>query len=144
MNGEDYKGRLDIYFSVASGYVGIEAAIASRDYMANLEKVVSVDDILGGKFDGLKGYKLGEYTALVDKVIASGKLNKDLPLANIENVLRFFLKLPSEAGMKFYTDAAKQAGAMDLVLKMHTMTVDGVSIAEHVRTILGGSKKAKK
>ena len=144
LDGEDYKTRLDIYFHLASGYVGMEAAVASRDYMKNIEKVVSVDDILVGKFDGLKGYKLGEYTALVDKVLDSGKITKDMPDDSLQNVLRFFLKLPSEAGMKFYTECAKRPGMMDFIIKVHSLTVDGQSVKDHVQTLLGGSKKAKK
>lgn len=143
LDGDDYKARLDTYYNLASGYVGMEAAIASRDYYKNLERVVSVDDILTGKFDGLKGYKLGEFTVLVDKVLDSGRINKDMPADQLENTVRFFLRLPSEAGMKFYTDAAKKPGIMDVVVKMHSMTVDGKSIREHVTNLLGGSKKKK-
>lgn len=143
LDGEDYKARLDTYYNIASGYVGIEAAIASRDYMKNLERVVSVDDILAGRFDGLKGYKLGEYTALVDKVLSSGKVNKDMSKDAKENIMRFFLKLPSEAGMKFYTDAAKTPGVMEVIVSMHSLSVDNQSIKEHVQTLLGGAKKKK-
>jgi hypothetical protein len=143
LDGDDYKARLDVYYSLASGYVGMEAAIASRDYYKNMERVVSVDDILGGKFDGLKGYKLGEFTALVDKVLDSGRVNKDMSEEGLNNIMRFFMLLPSEAGMKFYTDASKKPGLMDVVIKMHTMSVDGKSIREHVTTLLGGSKKKK-
>lgn len=144
LDGEDFKTRLDVYYNLASGYVGMEAALASRDYIKNLERVVSVDDILNGKFDGMKGYKLGEYTALVDKVLTSGKVTKDMPADQRDNVLRFFLRLPSEAGMKFYTDASKSPAVMGLILDMHKLTVDGKSIKQHVVDLLGGSKKAKK
>ena len=109
-----------------------------------LERVVSVDDILSGKFDGMKGYKLGEYTALVDKVLASGRISKDMDAAQRDNVLRFFLRLPSEAGMKFYTDASKTPAIMGLILEMHKLTVDGKSVKDHVVTLLGGAKKGKK
>jgi hypothetical protein len=143
LDGEDYKARLDTFYNLASGYIGMEAAIHSRDYFKNFEKIVSVDDILTGKFDGLKAFKLGEYTALVDKIMDSGKLSKDMPADQIDNLLRFFMRLPSEAGMKFYTDAAKRPNIMDLVLKMHTMTVDGKSVKEHITGLLGGSKKKK-
>ncbi len=142
--GDDWKSRLTTFYNLASGYVGIEAALSAKDYLTNLERVVSVDDILAGKFDGLKGYKLGEYTALVDKVMASGKLNKGMDKSQKDNLMRFFLRLPSEAGMKFYTDASKTAGALDLILEMHTLTVDGKSIKDHVTSLLGGAKKGKK
>jgi hypothetical protein len=139
--GDEWKARLNIFRNIAAGYVGMEAAISAHDYLKNLERVVSVDDILNGRFDGLKGYKLGEFTALVDKVLASGKLAKDMPIDQRDNIMRFFLKLPSEAGMKFYTDASKTPGLMDLIVEMHKMTVDGKSIKEHVVKLLGGSKK---
>jgi len=144
LEGDDFKTRLDVYYNIASGYIGMEAALASRDYIKNLERVVSVDDILSGRFDGMKGYKLGEYTALVDKVLASGRVSKDMPVEERDNVLRFFLRLPSEAGMKFYTDASKSPAIMGLILEMHKLTVDGKSVKQHVVDLLGGSKKAKK
>ncbi len=144
LDGEDYKSRLDMYYNIATGYVGIEAAIASKDYLKNIEKVVSVDDVLAGKFDGLKGYKLGEYTALCDKVLTSGKVNESMTNEAKTNLMRFFLRLPSEAGMKFYTDCAKTPGVMKVVISMHAMTVDGQSIKDHVQTLLGGAKKGKK
>jgi hypothetical protein len=143
-DGDNWKSRLNTFYNLATGYVGIEAALSAKDYLTNLEKVVSVDDVLSGKLDGLKGFKLGEYTALVDKVLASGKLNKNLPKDQMENIMRFFMRLPSEAGMKFYTDASKTPGALDLILQMHTLTVDGKSIKDHVASLLGGAKKGKK
>jgi hypothetical protein len=143
LEGDEWKSRLDVYFNLASGYIGMEAAIASRDYFKNLEKVVTVDDILAGRLDGLKGYKLGEYTALADKLVASGRLKKDLPKDQLENVMRLFLRMPSEAGMKFYTDCSKTPGAMDCMVMLHTMTVDGKSIKDHVVALLGGAKKKK-
>jgi hypothetical protein len=143
-NGDDWKSRLDVYYNVASGFVGMEAAIASRDYLKNLEKVVTVDDIMTGKFDRLKGLKLAEYTVLVDKVIDSGRLSKGMPKEQMDNIMRFFLLLPSEAGMKFYTDCSKRANFMDVILEMHKATVDGKSVKQHVIDLLGGSKKGKK
>ena len=141
LTGEDYKSRLSVYYSLASGYIGMEAAIASRDYFQNLEKVVTVDDVLAGRFDGMKGYKLGEYTALVDKVLASGKLSDTLPQNELDNVTRFFLRLPSEAGMKFFTDASKSPALVAFVRKLHTVSVDGSSVKDHIVKLLGGSKK---
>lgn len=141
LSGDDYKTRLDIYFNIASGYVGMEAALHSRDYFKNLERVVSVDDILNGKLDGLKGYKLGEYVTLVDKVLDSEKVSAEMGDEKLNNLIRFFLKLPSEAAMKFYTGASGKKHLMNILLKMHGMTVDGVSIMAHVQKILGGSKK---
>jgi hypothetical protein len=144
IDGDDYKSRLDTYYQLATGYIGLEAALHSRDYLANLERIVTVDDILAGKFTGLKGYKLGEYTALVDKIVDSGKLSKDMPSDQRDNVLRFFIKLPSEAAMKFYTGASSKPGMMDFIVSMHKAEVDGVSIRSVVTKLLGGSQKDKK
>jgi hypothetical protein len=144
LDGDSYKTRLDTYFNLASGYVGMEAALHSRDYLNNLERVVTVDDILAGKFTGLKGYKLGEYTTLVDKVLSSDKVTATMPEENLNNLLRFFLKLPSEAAMKFYTNASGSKEHLNLIIKIHGMTVDGQSVRDYVQKILGGSKKDKK
>lgn len=144
LDGEDYKTRLNTFFNIATGYIGVEAAIAAKDYLKNIEKVVTVDDILTGRFDGLKGHNLAQYTALVDKMVESGKVVDGMDAAALNNVMRFFMRLPSEAAMKFYTDCSKKPGMMPLIVKMHTMTVDGKSIKDFVVDLLGGSKKGKK
>lgn len=141
LDGDGYKRNLDTWFSLAQGFVGLEAAIASKDYMKNKENMVSPDDILNGRFDGLKGYKLAQHTILVDKLIASGRLNDAMPEASLQNLMRYFLMLPSEAGMKFYLDCSKNPDVLNLVVKMHKLEVDGVKIQSHVQKLLGGSKK---
>lgn len=142
LDGDDWKGNLQTYYNLACGYVGFEAAVASKDFLTKLEKMVTVDDILAGRFDGLKGYKLNDWTSLSEKVVESGKLTPTMPQEQLSNVLRFFMKLPSEVAMKFYTNASTKPGMMPVVLKMHAMEVDGKSIKAYVQELLGGAKKA--
>jgi len=138
----EFKANLNTVYNLANGFVGFEAAIALRDHADKYENLVTPDDILRDGVGKTKGFKLNEHVAMVDKFISSGKLKGELTESQISNIGRYYLTLPSEAAMKFYTSVSSDKDLLPFVLTLHKLTVDGVSIRDHMKTML--SRKAVK
>tara|TARA_Y100000310_G_scaffold326858_1_gene392353 strand:- start:4793 stop:5875 length:1083 start_codon:yes stop_codon:yes gene_type:complete len=82
---------------LAQGFVGPEAALAFNDYVKNYERRVSVDDLLSGKVTkNAKKMKINEHNALIDELQKSGKLKVDLEKAQVQHMIEYFVRLPSE------------------------------------------------
>ena len=135
LDGE-FKHNLNTVYNLACGFVGFEAAVAFRDFADKYENQVTVDDILSGKAK-IKGWKLNDHVAMVDKIIDSGKLSPDMEAGNLENLRKYFLSLPSEAAMKFYTGMNANKTLLPFVLKLHKM--EGVKV--FITGLLAGAKK---
>lgn len=133
---ESMKAHLPTLFNVASGFVGFEAAIALKDHAERYEDMITPDDILSGRgLDKVKGWKLNDHVAMVEKMLA-GAIAADMPDDRLENLGRFFLLLPSEAAMKFYTGMSGKKELMPFILRLHKLTVDGTSLKTHMTTML--------
>lgn len=135
MEGE-FKRNLSTVFNISTGFVGFEAAVAFRDFADKYESQVTVEDILEGKAK-TKGWKLNDHVAMVDKIIDSGKLGDNMDAAHMENLRTYFLSLPSEAAMKFYTNMNSNKGLLPFVLKFHKQ--EGVK--PFITSMLAGAKK---
>lgn len=145
LEGDDYKTRLNTVYNIAGGFVGFEAAVALKDYAQNLDRQVSVDDILThGKFKAIKDFKLNDHVNLIEKIVASGRCKEGMPQGEMENLARYIFKVPSEAAMKFYSSITSSAGDVKFVLNFHKVTVDGKGIKTYIQELLGtaGKKKA--
>ena len=136
LDGE-FKPNLNKVYNLACGFVGFEAAVAFRDFADKYESQVTPEDILEGKAK-LKGWKLNDHVAMVDKLLDSGKLTVDMSDEHIENLRKYFLSLPSEAAMKFYTGMNdKKKGMLHFTLRLHKL--EGVKT--FVTGMLAGQKK---
>ena len=103
---------------LARAFVGFEAAVAFNDFLANYERQVSVEDILdAGKVERTKDFKINDHVALVDKMLASGRLTAPsaadaqkptLTTAQAQNLVDYWVTLPSEPAMKLF----KQMGTL--------------------------------
>ena len=134
----EFKPHLNTVYNIACGFVGFEAAVAFRDFADKYENQVTVEDILTGKAK-TKGWKLNDHVAMVDKLLDSEKLVDSIDAAHLENLRKYFLALPSEAAMKFYTNLNGNKARLPFLLKLHK--------AEGVKTfitgLLAGAKKEK-
>ncbi len=132
----DFKRNLSTVFNISTGFVGFEAAVSFRDFADKYESQVTVEDILEGKAK-TKGWKLNDHVAMVDKIIDSGKLGDSMEADHMENLRKYFLSLPSEAAMKFYTNMNSSKGLLPFVLKFHKQ--EGVK--PFITSMLAGVKK---
>lgn len=132
----EFKRNLSTVFNISTGFVGFEAAVSFRDFADKYESQVTVEDILEGKAK-TKGWKLNDHVAMVDKIIDSGKLGDNMEADHMENLRKYFLSLPSEAAMKFYTNMNSNKGLLPFVLKFHKQ--EGVK--PFITSMLAGAKK---
>ena len=140
LSGE-YKSHLNSVYNLACGFVGFEAAVALRDFADKYENQVSPDDILNGKHSKMKDAKLNEHVAMVDKLIASGKLTETMPEDHLQNVCRYFMMLPSEAAMKFYANVNNDKNLLQFIIRFQRASVDGNSIKTYMTSMLAKKKK---
>ena len=124
-------------YSLASAYVGFEAAVAFNDFVTNYSKVVSVSDVLdSGKVPS--DLDLNDHCALIDKIAASGRLDGEITEKVRTNLAAYFLSLASEPAMKLWT-AVGQANS-DLAIALHSTEVEGQSIGAYLVEILTGEE----
>jgi len=101
-----------VIHQLACGFVGFEAAVAFNDFLAKYDRQVTVEDVLdNGKIDRTVDFKINDHVALVDKIIASGRLSAPeghdvqkptLTPALAQNLVDYWVTLPSEPAMKLY------------------------------------------
>jgi hypothetical protein len=124
-------------YSLASAYVGFEAAVAFNDFVANYSKVVSVADVLDkGKVP--EDLDLNAHCALIDKLGASGRLDGEVTEKVRVNLGAYFLSLPSEPAMKLWS-VVGQTNA-ELAIALHSTEVKGKSIGAYLVEILTGEE----
>ena len=145
LTDKDWKKNTGTVYNIGVGFIGFEASVAFKDYLDKYEKQLSVNDILvEGKHEKTKGFKLNDHIALSDKILASGRIKKDMPKGEMENLARYFFLLPSEAAMKFYTNATKGDENIQFLLEFHKMTVDGKGVKAFIQDLLASNGKKKK
>ena len=138
---QDFKANLNKIFNVACGFVGFEAAVALRDHADKYENMVTPEDILAGKHDGIKGWKINEHVAMVEKLLACNLLSGDMETEKLDNLCRFFFKLPSEPAMKFYTGLSGKKELMPFLIKFHRHEVDGKGVKSYMSKMLAKGDK---
>ena len=67
-----------VFYSICTGFIGVEAAIAFQDFVKNYETVISAEDILSGKVKAadLEDANAGAVNTLIDKLAAHCKGNE--------------------------------------------------------------------
>jgi hypothetical protein len=134
--GDNYKANLSTLYTLAIGFVGFEAAVALRDHAEKYENMVTPDDIFAGKINKMKKAKLTEHVAMVEKIIASGKLGENIEQDALDNLSRYFFTLPSEAAMKFYTNINTNKELMKFIIRFQKNVVDGRSVKTYMASLL--------
>jgi len=133
---EETKKALPVMYELACGFVGMEAAVAFRDFVDNYERQLSIDDVFAGKHGKMKDLKINEYVSLIDKIAASDRLKTKLSAKEMTNIAEFFKLLPAEAFMKFYKVLGDQNN--ENMIGVHVKIADIV-----VKTINGEQEKEK-
>jgi hypothetical protein len=104
LSGQDIKELAEngILYHLATGFVGFEAAVAMVDYSKNYNKIVNVEDILEGKIELTKDFKINDHNALIERFKQSKVFDRQLTDEELVNVAEYFVTLPSELGMVFF------------------------------------------
>jgi len=126
-------------FNLATAFVGFEAAVAYRDFVANYERQVTVEDILDkGDLSIASDFGINEHTAMVDKFDASGVFSEKLPEERVGNLANYLVTLPSEVAMKLWTLLGN--GPLENTVALHqAKTADGSSVSSYLVEILRDS-----
>ncbi len=133
---------LGMIYELATAFVGTEAAVALRDHASKFERQVTVEDILvKGDFKKLDKWTINDYTAFVDKMVASGALKQDMTDDVAKNVARLFITMPSEIGMKLWNSIGKSdTGNVKNISKLNNKAYKGKTVNNHLVEIMTGKK----
>lgn len=129
------ESTLENVYKITESFVGFEAAVSFIDFVKNYEVRVSAEDVfVDGNLSLTKEFTLNQHCSLIDsleeKSFYSEKLSKEIIL----NSARYFLSLPSEAGVKFWTIIG--SGDMENIVSFHKTKVDEDHVAKHLVGIL--------
>tara|TARA_Y100000034_G_scaffold124322_1_gene172330 strand:+ start:549 stop:1616 length:1068 start_codon:yes stop_codon:yes gene_type:complete len=126
-------------FNLASAFVGFEAAVAFNDFVQNYDRQVTVDDLLTeGKFDKVEEFTINDHTAMVEKMESAEIFKAALTDGQVQNLAKYFMKLPSEVAMKLWTVMGASENELSNTIKLHQSKVDGVSVADKMVEMLRG------
>ena len=126
-----------VVFSLASAYLGFEAAVSFNDFVANYSKVVTISDVLDkGKCPDVD---MNQHCALIDKMGASDRFKNTLNESELTNLADYFIFLPSEAAMKLWTMVGQ--ANQDNAISFHaTRSHDDRAVGNYLVEILTGDK----
>ena len=126
-----------VVFSLASAYLGFEAAVAFNDFIANYSKVVTIADVLDkGRVPEVD---MNQHCALIDKMGASDRFKNALNEGELVNLANYFMSLPSEAAMKLWTMVG-QANQDNAISFHSTKASDDRAVGNYLVEILTGDK----
>ena len=125
--------------NIAVGFVGYEAAIALHDFVEKYDRQVTPEDVvIHGKVEKTAKFGIIEHCALIDKIESKGLLANKISKEHMDNLVRYFMSLPSEAAMKLWHTLGK--GHPDNTMSLHQSKVDGKSASAFLAEILTGKK----
>ena len=100
------------FYPVLTGFIGVEAAIAFRDFVKNYELQITAEDILDGKIkaEDLKDAPAGQLASVVEKITAHAADN-NWKAAQVKRIAKFAEELGGEFLIQVFTGVQK-AGNM--------------------------------
>ena len=109
----------DHFYPVAQGFVGIEAAIAFKDFVQNYELQVSAEDILNGEItaEDVKDAPASQILTIIDKLSAHSKEN-NWKAKQVKAVAAFAETMGGEHLIACFT-AVQRAGNMKNLLPLN-------------------------
>ena len=129
---------------IASGFIGFEGATAMCDYLDNYKKIVTVEDILAGKVDLVKDFKINDHNALIERFKQANLFGDELSQEHLENISKYFLTLPSEIAMHFFHNVISkgddQAAVARNIASIYKIKVNNTSMKDYVISILTAKK----
>jgi hypothetical protein len=127
-------------FHLASGFVGFEAAVSFNDFLSNYEKIVTVEDILvEGKVELTKDFGINDHNSLVEKMEAEDIFSEVLPKEQIQNLANYFIILPSEVAMKFWTVLG--SGLNENTIAFHQTNTDDGAVSSYLVKMMTGKSE---
>jgi len=124
-------------FPLANSFIGFEAAVSFKDFVANYERQVTIEDILvEGNIERTANFGINDHNALVEKMEAKDIFSQPLPVEQVGNLAKYFMTLPSEVGMKLWTVVGQ--GSNENVIALHGAAPDGNPISTHLVELMTG------
>jgi hypothetical protein len=107
---------------ISQAFLGLEASVAFTDFVKNMERQVTVEDLLvNGKFKLVEDFSLNDHTAMVEKIKVSGLITGEMPAKQLNNLAKYFNMLPSEAAMLLFKSFHEgNEGSADIILKIYS------------------------
>jgi len=126
------EGNSGVLFHLASGYLGMEAAVAFVDFYDNYERQIKVADILNGHADHkLANLTTAQHNALIDSMVEGNNLVEKLNETQLTNLAKWFFIMPSELSMHFWTKVTS-CGNHENIIKFHGTKVGNHTVKEHI------------
>lgn len=123
----------DVWYPVALGMVGVEAAIALVEFAKNWENEVSAEDVLDN-FDAVaeqvKGFEASKVNALIGKLAAHCKDN-EWKASQAKNVAAFANSLPSSEMLVHLWNQVSGTSNLKNIQKLHKLI--GKAVVEAVQ-----------
>jgi hypothetical protein len=112
------------------------------DYLDNYKKIVTVEDILAGKVNLTNEFKINDHNALIERFKQAHLFDNELPVPQLKNVARYFMKLPSELAMHFFQNVISKGENNTSIARniatLYTLDLDGTCVRDYVVEILSG------
>jgi len=92
-------------FILSQSFVGFEAAVKFKDFAANWERQVSLEDIIdNGKFELVADFSINEHGAIIEKMEQKEIFKDALNDTQRENIAEYMSLVPGELAMKLFTN----------------------------------------
>ena len=132
------KEHTNVVYELACAFVGFEAAVSFKDFVANYERMVTIEDILDhGKVALTADFGINDHLALVEKLEASALLESPLTSSQIQNLAEWFVTLPSEVAMKLFGAIGANADSDNVIALHGATTASGVKVLDFLVQIVG-------
>jgi hypothetical protein len=92
-------------FVLSQSFVGFEAAVKFKDFVANWDRQVSLSDIVDdGRFDLVTDFSINDHGAIIEKMEHEELFKKTLTEQQRRNVAEYMSIVPGELAMKLFTN----------------------------------------
>lgn len=136
------KENHNIVRQLGFGYVGMEAAISFADFFRDMNRQVDPKDIINkGKIKLTADYGVIEHTQLIDKMDNQGYFKKKLSDNQIQNLVDYFVTLPSEPFMKMVQHISSSAIDSNIAGLLHGVARDGTDANARVLEVVNGQQE---
>lgn len=132
------KETTGVLFHLACGYVGMEAAVALKDFVQNYESVLTPERVLNGEWDKAAELSQHKGLALTSKMVdwcADNELT-DEQVVNLANLVGV---LPGELVMSLWSGLGQNTKASKVLDRLHQQEVNGVPFGVAVANLVSGS-----
>jgi len=122
------------FYSILTGFIGVEAAIAFRDFIKNYELQISAEDILDGKVKAadVKDAPASQLAGLVEKIAAHAADN-NWKAAQVKRIAKFAEEVGGEFLIQIFTGVQKAGNMKNLLPLNQTIGMKVVELVNAAR-----------